>query len=72
MCGARLRDHNIHPQMPTVNAATAKVTSDNRNVESRSMEGCQGTETPRSATSRAAGASVRIGRKKSNAQAAQT
>ena len=30
--------------MPTVNAATAKVTSDNRNVASRSMGGAQGIE----------------------------
>jgi hypothetical protein len=30
---------------PTVQAAMAKAASDNRNVASRSMEGCQGTET---------------------------
>src|SRR5262249_55448226 len=48
----RLRDHTIHPQMPTAHAATAKVTRESRKVASRSMEGRQRTETPWTATQR--------------------
>ena len=72
MWGDRLRVHSIHPQTPTVNAATANVTSDKRNAESRSMEGAQGTETPRPATPWASAAGVRVGRKSNRPQAAQT